>query len=1792
MPQALNHRASKCTANKVGSSFSLLSFATFLFMALVTLAEHPEFLWRRRIPFRVYLQIVVIFFVVNVSNNRVLGFDLPFPLIIVFRSSTLIANVLLTWLLQNRTFSLGRVLSVLLRAAVLDGSDLSDQSPLLSLAMPGQTLSFTFGVLVLSASSFASAYMGIVQERVFMRYGKHPEEMMFVVHFLSLPLFAFVANEIRSDFAEYVEKSLPVDLFIAKVPNNFLSLAAILILQLICIRSVYRLAAETTSLQNEFGMGHAIATGCVLLGSFAFYDGFTRFALSLLAFSIFGGTGSRRAEKTRVKNEGGVTEQQNAISERQPDFFKNPISTINRTMSEVSGGCQPPKKRKIQTIFLGAFNMPQSTSTSIDIKKNGTPPEASLVSDSTQPSPSSSFTSPRNAPLSPSRTSPSGRAGEKFSHEMDEQIAQKCPNLSTSKANCSFEGSSSHNGSATTYEKNGEEQQRLPPLPELNLESTSKLREVPQMCHLQNIAKLELPVPQPQKELELRLKLGFDAQIDRIIVQNSLSNKRTLKSARIIAKFGRETKWCHTVPSPALLIKSNRFWTVLFLEDKTFIVLHSQSGRVSCSLRNQSALALLELRDNFCLAVSTETVAQVWDLQRSRSIFRTSIRSLFGYTTESPRIVHTYVSAKGLPAIVLSSGDAFVYSLPLQSWLSFLVDHELIASKLCSMQLVAKTLPDGLIAALLRASKTEKPSGFVPQRAEMSAAKEESELEMLLRMTRELDSWEEYRFLTAIYAQLLLSRGKCSKLVEFLEELRSLSQTQSELPFSKIAADLSPLIVKEGGIDAERLLSFVNRGQRQVSQILLRTRCSAGVYPSNCAVNSQCARHQTARFPANKKRANRPIVVPLNLVVLWLCREKFLFSFKNTFIIAALTRCFVPELRGLPVDVPTPSREHRRAMPSPAVADPPDCPAVPFGVPAPLHLSNFAMPNSPNFDTSALTTKVGQNAAEEVPSIKDKATGEKGKDGTDTGETAGGAFCGIFCPRSFGRAIDKLLDFVMGSVHSSATASPSVSACSTPTRSREDQSPPKSLEGKIELIVELLERKPTQLAYGMRWAVQLLANATEEEKLEMLRAGVLSRICALITRYSNVEVTVPPESPKTQSLRVSRGSLEGIGREVEGMKTADEKTLIPGATKEGGRDQQRRGSDQPTETSKKRPGSAGSTRKKDGVGYGTGSTKSRWNIARTVEERALHDQHLIGLLSALIAFLWGDQLADRLSEWEMAHAHKGGDRRRSGTALLLEKMPEHLLDEAVTRQISASAVIPLLSNHLSNDSVLDVSQHMPFFQVLLELCAALAAIPALLPKLVLPQGEHGKSIAKELIPQFRDNLNNYPTLMRGISEADLTFMDFIRKINDYSEVIIRVARQFERQIPAEKRIKTSQSHRYFARVGVERMRRLRNLVPTSTGASSVNGAVQSQANGADLQTNVPFPLGQSSAASRGGFGASATVAVAARQRSATTAHRQKTATARRLSTLQLTELNEQSPSEQYREVLREMQLSTYRLLNDAGKPMYGFSFKRELRSVNPFSTTHKDRTKRIAKELASMHNSLPLNDSNAIFVCMDETRCDILKVLVTGPDDTPYENGLFEFDVFFPSNYPQQPPKCSFLTTGAGKVRFNPNLYNDGKICLSILGTWEGRPEEKWNPLCSLLQVLISIQGLIFVRHPYFNEPGFEKLQGTPKGDDLSRKYNLHIENATLNYAIYEQWKNGPPYFADVIRRHFWLKRHAVIRNSGHSLLPDVDGMADGVLSSQSLQRQTVRKLVEQFRDMENPLLADAEEPREGGGEA
>ena len=66
-------------------------------------------------------------------------------------------------------------------------------------------------------------------------------------------------------------------------------------------------------------------------------------------------------------------------------------------------------------------------------------------------------------------------------------------------------------------------------------------------------------------------------------------------------------------------------------------------------------------------------------------------------------------------------------------------------------------------------------------------------------------------------------------------------------------------------------------------------------------------------------------------------------------------------------------------------------------------------------------------------------------------------------------------------------------------------------------------------------------------------------------------------------------------------------------------------------------------------------------------------------------------------------------------------------------------------------------------------------------------------------------------------------------------------------------------------------------------------------------------------------------------------------------------------------------------------------------------------------------------------------------------------NGLFLYDIFLPDDYPNSCPKMQLITTGGNSIRFNPNLYSNGYVCLSLLGTWRGDSVESWNPKTSNL---------------------------------------------------------------------------------------------------------------------------------------
>jgi ubiquitin-protein ligase len=179
--------------------------------------------------------------------------------------------------------------------------------------------------------------------------------------------------------------------------------------------------------------------------------------------------------------------------------------------------------------------------------------------------------------------------------------------------------------------------------------------------------------------------------------------------------------------------------------------------------------------------------------------------------------------------------------------------------------------------------------------------------------------------------------------------------------------------------------------------------------------------------------------------------------------------------------------------------------------------------------------------------------------------------------------------------------------------------------------------------------------------------------------------------------------------------------------------------------------------------------------------------------------------------------------------------------------------------------------------------------------------------------------------------------------------------------------------------------------------------------------------------------------------------------------------------------------------------------------------------KRILSELHDMVHMECAAD-NAIFVVACEEQCNVMRALITGAAGTPFGYGCFLFDVLCPASYPAAPPQLFFCTTGRGAVRLTPNLYNNGKVCLSLLGTWRGQSSEAWTGESTLYQVFQSIQALVLVEDVYFTEPGFEEEQGSVRGGRLNQAYANIARFATVKYAIVDALRDPPPPFAEVIR--------------------------------------------------------------------
>lgn len=158
---------------------------------------------------------------------------------------------------------------------------------------------------------------------------------------------------------------------------------------------------------------------------------------------------------------------------------------------------------------------------------------------------------------------------------------------------------------------------------------------------------------------------------------------------------------------------------------------------------------------------------------------------------------------------------------------------------------------------------------------------------------------------------------------------------------------------------------------------------------------------------------------------------------------------------------------------------------------------------------------------------------------------------------------------------------------------------------------------------------------------------------------------------------------------------------------------------------------------------------------------------------------------------------------------------------------------------------------------------------------------------------------------------------------------------------------------------------------------------------------------------------------------------------------------------------------------------------------------------RITKEIAHIEKG---DDLSLAVACRDSDVRNV-RALIIGPPETPYEYGFFEFEVKFGKEYPIKSPNVRCITTNGGRCRFNPNIYAEGKVCLSILGTWRGAPGEEWSSAQGLESVMLSIQSLMS-QNPYENEPGYETAK---KEEPKPTAYVAKIKHETLRIAVIQR---------------------------------------------------------------------------------
>jgi UDP-xylose/UDP-N-acetylglucosamine transporter B4 len=305
----------------VPQSGHLVTLSQFIFVSLLGLPSHlsfikiggitlPNGLKPRAVPLSNWIVMVILFWSVSILNNWALGFSIPVPFHIIFRSGSLMVSMLMGFLFFSRTFSVGKIFGVAIVTAGIVLSSLASANA--TIGGLENTSEFLTGIFILVVALIISCLLGQYQQFVYAKYGKHWAEGLFYMHFLGLPPFLVFYRDIYQVLLEYnssspisigewIEFALPGHLseaiyfgiggeFLRSVflPKLWFFLILNTVTQYICISGVSKLTSMTSSVtvnlvlsirkfvslflsiiifNNTFTAGNIIGAICVFAGT-------------------------------------------------------------------------------------------------------------------------------------------------------------------------------------------------------------------------------------------------------------------------------------------------------------------------------------------------------------------------------------------------------------------------------------------------------------------------------------------------------------------------------------------------------------------------------------------------------------------------------------------------------------------------------------------------------------------------------------------------------------------------------------------------------------------------------------------------------------------------------------------------------------------------------------------------------------------------------------------------------------------------------------------------------------------------------------------------------------------------------------------------------------------------------------------------------------------------------------------------------------------------------------------------------------------------------------------------------------------------------------------------------------------------------------------------------------------------------------------------------------------------------------------------------------------------------------